>query len=137
MRLIQRLQLFLRAAEEPIKPMDGKDMSFLKHRRRLVAHWHIAAFSLVVVWVVFGLSFWVRARNLVDPFYVIKQVETQTLSSSTVELMAVLLPVAFWCILLLLISIIVLVCAAMSNEKKYLGIIDALLAEKAKHSGEG
>jgi hypothetical protein len=54
---------------------------------------------------------------------VISRLASGTLSKSTLETMAVLLPIVFVLVFFLLIVIMVLIFMAIANEKKYIGII--------------
>ncbi|MFH2144697.1 MAG: hypothetical protein ABII75_01525, partial [Candidatus Omnitrophota bacterium] len=63
---------------------------------------------------------------LISPFEVLYQMQTGILAESTLELMAVILPLMFIMLYFLLIVMVVFIKEAVDNENKYRGIIEQL-----------
>lgn len=75
---------------------------------------------------IFGLIvyFYFRVPLLINPREVIARMGTGTLARSSLETMAVMLPVVFGLVFFLLVVMIVLIFVALANEKKYLRLIE-------------
>ena len=62
---------------------------------------------------------------MITPYEVITRLESGTVDQSTLEMMAVLLPVTFVLVCFLLAVFVAMMYQAFSNEKKYLEILEA------------
>ena len=80
----------------------------------------VAGFLTLIV----GVFMFFRYPLMFNPFELIARLEAGTLEDTTVHVMAMLLPVVMSLVLFMLFTIIMLTYAVMSNDKKYLAIID-------------
>ncbi len=106
--------------------------AFLKKRRWRARSWRVV--GIILIFVLIGLVVWlcVRVPNLINPFRVLRQVESGALAQSALETMAILLPLAFAGVIFLLVVIVGFGFLVFANERRYLAIIDSLLASRPR-----
>ncbi|NLS96875.1 MAG: hypothetical protein GXX96_32465 [Planctomycetaceae bacterium] len=108
------------------EPIDDKDLAFVEKRRRLVRWWNLvgsatlAGLAAFVAWM-----FWAHPR-LINPLHVVGEIEAGRIAQSTLELMAVMLPMVVLVIFLVLGVMLGFAFAMIGNERRYLMIIDRL-----------
>ena len=103
-----------------------RHQAFLEKRRRLLQAWQwVGPLCLLLI---IGLWLWLYLHSplLVNPFEIASRLENETLDSSILPVMALMLPIIILACLGLLIAIIVFMYAVFSNEKKYMEIINEL-----------
>jgi hypothetical protein len=100
------------------------DQEFLRHRRRLVALWKLIGPLLLLA--LLALLGWllVWSPNLVNPYSVAHRISSGEIERSSLELMALILPVAMLTIIGITAVVIGFGFAVCSNERRYLKIID-------------
>ena len=103
-----------------------KDRQFLARRRKLVRMWPLVGTILLIGFVGFGAWLLWTKPLLVNPYVVVARLDSGPLSPSTTSLMASLLPLATLMCLVLSVAVILFAFAAISNEKKYMAIIEKL-----------
>jgi hypothetical protein len=83
-----------------------------------------------------GLWLWLYLHSplLVNPFEIASRLENETLESSILPLMALMLPIIVLACFGLLIAIIVFMYAVFSNEKTYMEIISELSHSHKKNN---
>jgi hypothetical protein len=114
----------------PKDPLAEIDLAFLEMRRRFLRFWKIAGVSSLTflaalfVWMLF------MAPNLVNPFHVQRQIDSNALTPSALKVMAALMPLMVAVAFFLSASIILFGFSAYANERRYLKIIDSLVAKK-------
>ncbi|MCB1615813.1 MAG: hypothetical protein KDI30_07345 [Pseudomonadales bacterium] len=106
--------------------MNDEQNSFLAKREKLTRQWKWAG-SVLLGWSVllYGYLFFFSPL-LANPFYVIERIKEGDMERSTLELMAVLLPVVTGTLFLVLLVFILLSFVIFKNEKKYQEIIAAM-----------
>ena len=106
--------------------MAVSDASFIGKRRKLVRFGPIV--SGLCLALVSGLGLWIyfQQPRLMNYVEVARQIESGSLDQLTVELMAVMLPIAMLMCLLLLAAVVALSWFGLSKEKRYIRIIDEL-----------
>jgi len=114
-------------AGPPKDPLAENDLAFLQMRRRFLRFWKIAGFSTLVFLT--GLFSWLyfKVPNLVNPFHVQRQIESNALTPSVLKVMAALMPLMMVLAFFLSVAIILFGFSAYANERRYLKIIDSLL----------
>ena len=114
----------------PKDPLAENDLAFLQMRRRFLRFWKIAGFSILVFLSV--LFFWLffKVPNLVNPFHVQRQIDSNALTPSALKVMAVLMPLMMALAFFLAAAIILYGFSVYANEQRYLKIIDSLLTGK-------
>jgi len=114
-------------ADPPKDPLAENDLAFLQMRRRFLRFWKIAGFSTLVFLT--GLFSWLyfKVPNLVNPFHVQRQIESNALTPSVLKVMAALMPLMMVLAFFLSVAIILFGFSAYANERRYLKIIDSLL----------
>ncbi|MGA1875728.1 MAG: hypothetical protein ACMUIA_08965 [bacterium] len=100
--------------------------NYLSKRTRLTKSWTWVGSLLLAGIVSFYAYFFVKHPLLANPYDVIDQIASNSLSDSTLSLLAVFCPIAFIICGFLLLALILFVFAAMSNERKLLKIIEAI-----------
>ena len=71
----------------------------------------------------FAAFLYVNSPLLVNPYEVLSRFESGSVKRSTLEMMALLLPIMFMLVCVLLIALVAIMYAAFSNEKKYMEIV--------------
>jgi len=97
---------------------------YLAKRARLLSLWRwIGPLSLLAV---VGLAAWIFFTSplLINPYEIATRIESGTIDQSTLEMMAVLLPLVIIFIFILLVSIIAIMHAALSIERRYMRLLD-------------
>jgi dolichyl-phosphate-mannose--protein O-mannosyl transferase len=114
----------------PKDPLAENDLAFLQMRRRFLRFWKIAGFSTLVF--LSALFFWLffKVPNLVNPFHVQRQIDSNALTPTALKVMAVLTPLMVSVAFFLAAAIILFGFSAYANEQRYLKIIDSLLPGK-------
>ena len=110
----------------PKDPLAENDLAFLQMRRRFLRFWRIAGFSTLVF--LSALFFWLlfKVPNLVNPFHVQRQIDSNALTPTALKVMAVLTPLMVSVAFFLAAAIILFGFSAYANERRYLKIIDSL-----------
>lgn len=104
------------------------DAVYVNKRRKFAKFgWIILGICLAVVLGFVGWLYF-RLPTLINYVEVARQIESGNLDQLTIELMAVMLPIAMLMCFVLLAGVIALCWAWLSNEKRYLRIIDELNA---------
>ena len=106
--------------------MNQKQHQFIQKRKRLIEAWQwVGPLCLLSIFI---LSIWLYQTTplLINPWEIISRLENDTIESSALSLMALMLPIIVLACFGLLIAIIIFVYAVMSNEKKYQQIINQL-----------
>ncbi len=105
------------------------DLAFLQMRRRFLKFSKVGGVSSLVF--LSALFFWLlfKSPNLVNPFHVQRQIAANVLAPSALQVMAVLTPLMVAVAFFLTASIILFGFSAFANERRYLKIIDSLLAK--------
>lgn len=109
--------------------LSARDRGFLAKRRRIHQYMPYLFVGLLVIVVGFVAWLLVSGSLLVRPFAVIARVQEQTLEESTLVTMAVMLPMVFWAVLVLMGLAVVGLFVALWLERRYLRMIDELVRE--------
>ena len=78
-----------------------KDEAFLSRRRKLLRFWRIAGPLLLLVVVVGAVLMFLNYPLMFNPFEAIDRSEANTLETSTLQLMALMLPLAMLMLLVM------------------------------------
>jgi hypothetical protein len=117
--------------------INQQQIRFLEKRRKLIQAWRVVGPMLLLVIVIFVIFQFQKTPLLINPFEVITGLESGSIKQSTIEIMAVILPVMFIAVSLLLVIIVIMMFTVISNEKKYIEIIERLINAKSGKSGPG
>jgi len=102
------------------------DENFVNKRRAYVRSGPLVLGICLVTIVAFGLwAYWYQPL-LANPFEVARRLDAGELDGTTVSLMAVMLPIAMLVSIALTAAVVGLCWAWLSNEKRYMRIIDSL-----------
>ena len=103
--------------------LSDEERHFLVKRARLVRAWRYVGSILLAV--LLGLAIWLflTIPLLANPLVVMARLKSDSISESTLTLMAGMLPIVVLMCLVLAVTAVLFVFAAFSNEKKYLKII--------------
>ncbi len=106
------------------------DLMFLNRRKKLNKFWSIIGIGMFIALALLYIGLYLRTPNLVNPFHVIKMLETGELEIGTMRVLAVLCPVAFL-FLFVIVAIVILYGFAWAKlESRYLKLTDELRQEK-------
>ena len=115
-------------AGPPKDPLAENDLAFLQMRRRFLRFWKIAGVSSLVFLAALFSWLYFKVPNLVNPFHVQRQIESNALTPSALKVMAALMPLMMVLAFFLSVAIILFGFSAYANENRYLKIIDSLVA---------
>ncbi len=110
--------------------LDRTQQEFLEKRRKLVRSWPSMGLILLIGMVVTLLWLWIQQPLLINPYEVVDRLESGSIDSATIALMAVMLPLLFLICFVLLMIVVLFAYAAFANEKKHLKIIDILMSRQ-------
>jgi uncharacterized BrkB/YihY/UPF0761 family membrane protein len=104
--------------------LNQQQNSFLEKRRKLVKSWSYVGPLMMLL--VLGLAAYVYVKSplLINPYEVLARLQSGSIEQSTLMTMAVILPIVFITVCFLLIVLIVMLYAAIANEKKYIEILN-------------
>jgi len=106
------------------RKLKPKQKSYLEKRRKLLKLWsYVGPFILLAI-IGFAGYLYLNTPWLINSYEVLSRLKAGSMPQSTIETMAILLPVMILVVLFLLIVIVALMYAAFSNEKKYLDVVD-------------
>ena len=96
---------------------------YLEKRRKLLKSWRYVGPLLIVGLLGFVLSLYTNTPLLINPYEVMSRLKSGSIERSTLEMMAVLLPMMFILVCALVIVLVAMVYAAFSMENKYQEIV--------------
>jgi len=102
------------------------EKAFPARRAKRVRTWPVVGAVLLFTLAVLGAWLFVTRPLLADPFTVLARLDAGSIPPSMLTLMAGLLPVVVLLCLVLAAAIVLLVYAAMVNERRHLAIIRRL-----------
>lgn len=111
--------------------LDG-EKKFLERRRRLVRSWRYVGTSLLLLVAIMGCWLFIQNPLLANPVFVVSALNRGEIEQETIELMAVMLPIAVIAVMVVCMAFMMLMFVAFANEAKYLAII----AREAENGGE-
>lgn len=106
--------------------MAASDSVFVTKRAKFVSAGPIVLGVCLALVVGFGLWLYFRLPEMINFVEVARQIENGNLDQLSVELMAVMLPIAMLMSLVLAAGLIGLCWAWLATEKRYLSIINSL-----------
>ena len=111
--------------------LDGES-AFLQKRARFVRSWRYVGPGLICVIAALGSWLFGQHPLLANPAHVITELQRGGIDQSTIELMAMLLPIATCLLVFLCLVGVLFSFASFSNERKYLEIIARAAMEPAQ-----
>jgi hypothetical protein len=115
--------------------LSPRETKFLSRRRQLLRAWRVAGPVLLLLLFVTAIFMFINYPLMFNPFELVDRLESETLDVSTLQFMALLLPVAMLMVFVMLLVVVLLTFAGMANDKKYLTILDRLGNDDTEHSG--
>lgn len=91
----------------------------------MIRLWPWVGGSLLAGIIGLAAYFYFRIPLIINPWEVVSRLEAGTLPRSTLETMAVLLPIVFCLVFFLMAVLIFMIFLALHNEKKYLKLLEA------------
>lgn len=110
--------------------LSDKQMKFIRSRRKLISYGKYLVVFLGILFVAFLGWMYYRVPLLVNPYEVISRLESSSLDKNTMILMAGTLPIMVLVTISLLGVLIIFLIIAMSNEAKYIKIIEKVIENK-------
>jgi hypothetical protein len=110
--------------------LSDKQIKFIRSRRKLISFRKYVVLFLSILFVAFLGWMYYRAPLLVNPYEVISRLQRSSLDRDTMTLMAGMLPIIVILALFLLGALMIFFFIAMSNEAKYIEIIDQIFNDK-------
>lgn len=99
-------------------------IAFLEKRKTLVRSWKYLGPLLLVFILGLAAYVYLTAPMLINPYEVMEALRSGAIEQSTIEIMAVLLPITFLMVCFLLIVLVLVMYMAFANERKYLEILE-------------
>lgn len=106
--------------------ISGPDVRFIESRMRMGRVWRYVGTAALVVIAGFAGYLFAAVPLLINPFHAIEQIEADAVPNGTMVLMAAMTPLVFLALLFLMAVFVLFVFIAFANERRLLGIIDAL-----------
>lgn len=113
--------------------LSERDARFVEQRRSLNRRWRVIGWILLAaIAAVLGSLFW-TSPMLVSPWEVAARLRTDSVPMSTLQTMALTLPITMLGCFLLLFAVVAFQFAAAANERRLLDVIDVL--QRANQGG--
>lgn len=106
--------------------LNEMEEKFLAKRKKLVKYWNIVGVILILMISFLAIMLYFKSPLLLNPFELNKRMIRKTIKSSTIILLATLLPITNGIIVFLLFTIILFGFVFISHEKKYIKILEEL-----------
>ncbi len=106
--------------------MTSQEKKFLAKRQAFVSSWPILAIAMLAVLGILLAWLFIRSAYLANPFFVANALKEASIAKSTMELSTIILPILVWVLFISVIIFVLYGFAIISNEKKYLAIINNL-----------
>ena len=108
--------------------LTDKETLFLDRRRMLFRIWPYVGMLLLVGIAMFAAWLFWKTPLMINPYTVLEQLHAGTMPDSTMALLAGFLSLVLLACLMLLVTMVLVLFAALSNERKYMAIIGKLQA---------
>lgn len=106
--------------------LSERNARFVEQRHRLNRRWWVVGWILLAaIAVVLGYLFWATPM-LVAPWEVAARIRTGSVPRSTLETMALMLPITFLGCFVLLVVVVAFQFGAAANERRLLAILDTV-----------
>ena len=99
------------------------DSEFLQHRKQLNSVWGSIIPLLIGVLVILYGFLWFTAPMLVNPFAVMNRLQADTVDITTLQTMAVMLPMVFGLLCAVMLVLVGFVHQTIKTERRYQSII--------------
>ncbi len=113
--------------------LSKEQRDYLDKRRKILRFWPFAGPFLPLGIAGLAIHLYVNTPLLIDPYEVLSRIEAHSIKQSSLEIMAVMLPITFIAICFLLVMLVVVMYAAFANERRYLEIV----GEMERGGGDG
>ncbi len=107
--------------------IDENDYRFLTSRKRFLALWNYVAVMLFVTLGSVLLWMYLQSPWLADPVYIAQALQENRIDLSVIQMSALILPIVIWFLFAVVAIFIGYGFMIISNEKRYLAIIEKLL----------
>jgi hypothetical protein len=109
-----------------VTKLSERDARFVEQRRTLSRRWRFAGWFLcAAIAAVLGFLF-LKSPLLVAPWEVVARLRTESLPLTTLQTMALMLPITFLGCFVLLVAVVAFQFAAFANEQRLIDVIDTL-----------
>ncbi|MCB1746893.1 MAG: hypothetical protein KDK06_06940 [Gammaproteobacteria bacterium] len=106
--------------------LSAQDRAFVARRGRLARSWPLLGVSCLVLIGAYGAWLRMKMPQMIDPWWVAERLRAGALPPSTLELMAVMLPVAILVLLALAVVVVLLMFVASRNEQRLVRLVRTL-----------
>ena len=107
--------------------LDDQQTRFIVKRQRLLNAWRYTGPLMAAVVFALVVYIYIQSPMLINPFEVASRLESGDIERTTLETMALLLPIVFIMTCALLAAIVVLMYTSISIEKRYQRIVQRFL----------
>lgn len=114
--------------------LSDKQLKFIRSRRKLIRYRKYVVPFLSILFVAFLGWMYYKATLLVNPYEVMSRLQSSSLDRDTMTLMAGMLPIIVLLAIFLLGALMIFFFIAMSNEARYIEIIDLVTDRKIENS---
>lgn len=102
------------------------DLRFLKRRRKLNKAWSIVGVCMLVLIVALYAWLYIKTPNLVNPFHIMKMIETNQLDITSMRILSVYCSVAVVALFITVGMVVIYGFGWSSLERRYFRIIETL-----------
>ena len=111
----------------PTKPsLTAAQLEILRKRRLMVDSWPYIGPVLVAALLILVGMLWLTAPMFVNPFAVMDRLQADSLDITTLQTMAIMLPIVFTVLCIVVLVMITFLYATYKKEKRYLDLIEQL-----------
>ncbi len=117
--------------------LSQQQSNYLDKRRKLLKVWRYVGPLMLLGMIGLVIYLNVSTPLLINPYEVMSRLELGSIEQSSLETMAVLLPMMLIMVCFLLVVLIAMMYAVFSNERKYLEIVKKIKSDNEGTKGAG
>lgn len=102
------------------------DKDYLAKRRKLTGLWPGVACFMLLLLIALSVGLFLKTPYLINPWHVFEAFEANQVDIGIMEISTLILPIVTLMLLVVVGSVIAMGFALISNDKRYLDIIDKL-----------
>jgi|ACQI01.1.fsa_nt_gi succinate dehydrogenase hydrophobic anchor subunit len=100
------------------------DLEFIQKRKKLIALWPYAAGFLILLLAGLVAFLWMQTPWLINPYAAMVRIQDNSFDYGSLQMMAMIVPILFSALILILLVFTLLMFAVIQREKKYIALIE-------------
>jgi hypothetical protein len=113
------------------------DKAFVQRREKRAKYWPFFGAVLLTIVVAYGAWLWLKLPHLINPWRVMESLEAGTISESTMEIMAAMLPIVMAAFLVFMFVVVLLWFISFNNERRLIRLVRELEADAESDGARG